>query len=126
MAIAPLIALSLALDSPEARWHWLDARLGSRLAVAYLGWVATVWRYSLWTGLLQRYRASRVAPFSLGVPVVGLAAGAGLCWVKPSRPGIALVVAALVSVMPGRALYGGELPAPLRFLLLLDSYLMAT
>ncbi len=104
VAIVPFIALSMAFDDPAIRWQWLDARLGSWLAVAYLGWVATVLAYSLWTGLLKRHPANRVAPFSLGVPIVGLAAGVGLLGevITPWQwAGIALVVAALVCVMLG-------------------------
>ena len=72
--------------------------------MAYLGWVATVLAYSLWTGLLKRHPANRVAPFSLGVPVVGLSAGVFILGESVTAwqwAGIALVVAALVCVMFG-------------------------
>ena len=104
VAIAPFVALSLAFDDPAIRWQWLDARASSWAAAAYLGWVTTVLGYSLWTGLLKRHPANRVAPFSLGVPIVGLAAGVGLLGevITPWQwAGIALVVAALVCVMLG-------------------------
>lgn len=104
VAVLPFMALSLAFDDPALRWQWLNARASSWLAVAYLGWVATVLGYSLWTSLLKRHPANRVAPFSLGVPVVGLAAGVGILGevITPWQwAGIALVVAALVCVMLG-------------------------
>ncbi len=104
VAILPFVGLSLAFDDPALRWQWLNARASSWLAVAYLGWVATVLAYSLWTGLLKRHPANRVAPFSLGVPIVGLTAGVGLLGetITPWQwAGIALVVAALVCVMLG-------------------------
>lgn len=73
--ILPFLALSAWLDAPfiwaslaQVSWH-------SWASVLYLGWLATILSYALWTGLLKRYPANRVAPLSLGVPVVGLLAG---------------------------------------------------
>jgi O-acetylserine/cysteine efflux transporter len=68
-------------------------------ALAYLGWCATILAYALWTGLLKRHDASRVAPFSLGVPLIGVAAGMLVLGDVVSRwqwAGIALLGAALV------------------------------
>ncbi len=50
--------------------------LAAVLSVAYLALLATLLAYALWTRLLQRHPAGRVTPFSLLVPVVGLAAAA--------------------------------------------------
>jgi O-acetylserine/cysteine efflux transporter len=104
VAIVPFMALSLVFDAPDIRWQWLEARWSSWLAVAYLGWVATVLGYSLWTGLLKRHPANKVAPFSLGVPIVGLTTGMlvlGEVITPWQWAGIALVVAALACVMLG-------------------------
>jgi O-acetylserine/cysteine efflux transporter len=104
VAIVPFMALSLAFDASDIRWQWLEARWSSWLAVAYLGWVATVLGYSLWTGLLKRHPANKVAPFSLGVPIVGLTTGMlvlGEVITPWQWAGIALVVAALACVMLG-------------------------
>ncbi|WP_309684261.1 EamA family transporter [Polaromonas sp.] len=104
VAVIPFMALSLAFDPQALRWQWLQARASSWLAVAYLGWVATLVGYGLWTSLLKRHPANRVAPFSLGVPVIGLAAGM-LVLDERITPwqwaGTALVVAALACVMLG-------------------------
>lgn len=102
--IAPFVAMAWAFDDPATRWAWTGAAVSSWIGVAYLGWLATIAAYAMWTGLLKRHPANRVAPFSLGVPVVGLAAGmlllgehiTGWQWT-----GIALVVAALGCVMFG-------------------------
>ena len=102
--IVPFVALSLAFDPPALRWLWLDAPLSSWLAVAYLGWCATIMAYALWTGLLKRHPASRVAPFSLGVPVIGLAAGMGMLGERITLwqwAGGACIVMALVVVLVG-------------------------
>ncbi|MFA9215826.1 MAG: EamA family transporter [Sphingomonadaceae bacterium] len=102
--ILPFIGLSLAFDDPATRWHWLQAPFAAWAALAYLGWMATILGYALWTRLLKRHPVNRVAPFSLGVPVVGISAGMlllgdtinGWQWA-----GIALIVAALATVMFG-------------------------
>ena len=104
VAVLPFMALSWAFDAETARWQWLQARWTSWLSIAYLGWVATVVGYSLWTGLLKRHPANRVSPFGLGVPVVGLSAGMlvlGEAVTPWQWAGIALVVAALACVMLG-------------------------
>ncbi|MDI1236871.1 MAG: EamA family transporter [Polaromonas sp.] len=103
-AILPFVLLSLVFDPEAIRWQWTQARASSWLAVAYLGWVATILGYSLWTGLLKRHPANRVAPFSLGVPVVGLTTGMlvlGEAITPWQWAGITLVVAALACVMLG-------------------------
>jgi O-acetylserine/cysteine efflux transporter len=105
--IAPFVLMSWWFDPPALRWQWLHASAGAWLGAAYLGWIATVLAYAMWTGLFKRHAANRVAPFSLGVPVVGLAAGMGLLGetITPWQwAGIACVVAALVAVMFGARL----------------------
>jgi len=108
---APILAFALlvAITEPDAA-RWLQADTWRALpllawgSVAYLGWAATIIGYGLWTRLLTRHPANRVAPFSLGVPVVGLAAGmlvlgevvTGWQWA-----GTAFVVAALGCVLLG-------------------------
>jgi O-acetylserine/cysteine efflux transporter len=102
--IGPFIAMSLLFDPPTAHWQWLHAGFGAWACVAYLGWIATILAYTTWTGLFKRHPANRVAPFSLGVPLVGLTAGTTLLGETITRwqwAGIAFVVAALGAVMLG-------------------------
>jgi len=102
--IVPFVLLSLAFDDPSTRWQWVDAPFATWVSVAYIGWMSTIVGYAMWTRLLKRYPVNRVAPFSLGVPVVGIASGmlalgdsiTGWQWA-----GIALIVAALVCTMFG-------------------------
>jgi O-acetylserine/cysteine efflux transporter len=105
--ILPFIGLSLLFDAESTRWRWLDATWSSWLSVAFLGWVATIAAYAMWTNLLKRHPANRVAPFSLGVPVVGITAGMMVLGEQISNwqwGGIAFVVAALLMVMFGSRL----------------------
>ena len=108
---APILAFValVAVTEPDAG-RWLHADAWAALpavawgSVAYLGWMATILGYGLWTRLLTRHPANRVAPFSLGVPVVGLAAGMLVLGevVTPWQwAGTAFVVSALVCVVLG-------------------------
>jgi O-acetylserine/cysteine efflux transporter len=73
--IVPFVLLSLAFDPPAARLDWRALSGTAWASMAYLGWFATILGYAMWTGLLKRHPANRVAPFSLAVPPVGIAAG---------------------------------------------------
>jgi O-acetylserine/cysteine efflux transporter len=102
--VLPFILLTLAFDDPATRWRWTSASWTDWLAVAYLGWMATIAAYGMWTGLLKRHPANRVAPFSLGTPLVGLAAGLLLLGETITMwqwAGIGFVIAALACVMFG-------------------------
>lgn len=71
--IVPFAVMAWCFEPAATRWQWTHASFGAWAGVAYLGWFATVAAYAMWTWLLKRHAANRVAPFSLGVPVVGLA-----------------------------------------------------
>ena len=66
----PLAALSLALEDPGTAT--LDA--SGLAALAYIVVLSTLFGYGAWTWLMARHQASKVAPFTLLVPVVGIAA----------------------------------------------------
>lgn len=106
--IVPFVALSALTDADAGRWlqwsSWAALPPVAWGSVLYLGWMATIVGYGLWTTLLTRYPANRVAPFSLGVPVVGLAAGLlvlGEVVTAWQWAGVACVVLALVCVVLG-------------------------
>ena len=83
--IVPFTLFALALDGPAKVMHQLAGLdPGAVLAVLFLAWFATLLAYTLWTRLLQRHPAGRVVPFSLLVPVVGLAAAAVCFGERPS------------------------------------------
>lgn len=84
--IVPFAIFAVAMEGPETVMRELaNLDLGALLAVLYLAWFATLLAYTLWTRLLQRHPAGRVVPFSLLVPVVGLAAAA-LCFGERPSP----------------------------------------
>lgn len=106
--IAPFVALSALADPDAGRWlqasTWAAVPWSGWAAAMFLGWVATIVGYGLWTRLLTRHPANRVAPFSLGVPVVGLTAGMlalGEVLTPWQWAGVAFVVLALVCVVLG-------------------------
>jgi O-acetylserine/cysteine efflux transporter len=96
----PFLALSYAFEGPQ-RIVMSLSHIGtsSVLAIAYLAFVATLLGYSLWGRLLSRYPAGQVAPFSLLVPIIGLASASVFLGEKLSVAQVAgatLVMAGLV------------------------------
>lgn len=75
VAVLPLLSLSLLT---EGAGRDLDALRNISFtgvgAIGYLSFVATLFGFGVWGFLLRTYDASTVAPFSLLVPVVGMAA----------------------------------------------------
>ena len=69
-------ASSFLIDGPAkitqviTHLNWLT--VGS---ILYLAWAATLFGYGVWTSLMSRYPANKIAPFTLLVPVVGLLSG---------------------------------------------------
>ena len=110
----PLLLLSAWLEGPQAMATALTHFSGTAFAaLAYLAWAATLFGYGVWTALLSRYPANRIAPFSLLVPVVGLTTG-WLVFGEVLRPvhftGGALLMAGLLV-----NLFGGRLFARLKW-----------
>jgi O-acetylserine/cysteine efflux transporter len=105
----PFFILSWWLEGPALiEQSLLNIHLSSILSLAYLAFVATMLGYSLWSKLLSRYPAGKVAPFSLLVPVIGLASSALLLNERLSHLqwlGGALVMAGLAINVFGPALW---------------------
>ncbi len=73
----PLLVLSLVFEGPPA----IASALGSLsrvsvCALAYLVLLSTLVGYSAWNHLIVKHGASRVAPFSMLVPIFGFTSGA--------------------------------------------------
>lgn len=102
----PFFVLSYCLEGPQTISKALTGiGASSVFAIVYLAFVATLLGYSLWSKLLSRYPASQVAPFSLLVPIIGLASASlflGESLSAAQIAGAALVMAGLcVNVFGG-------------------------
>ncbi|MFI9505714.1 EamA family transporter [Nocardia sp. NPDC052566] len=85
----PMFALSALTEGPTTGWRALgDSFSGTGwpalVALAYIAILATIVGSGLWTFLMGRYPAGMVAPFSLLVPVVGIAAAWAFLGETPS------------------------------------------
>ncbi|MEV6772530.1 EamA family transporter [Nocardia sp. NPDC051030] len=95
----PLFALSMLTEGPTTGWNDLTASfapsgLPAFAALAYIVLLGTIAGSGLWTYLMSRYPAGTVAPLSLLVPVVGIAASWTFLHENPSA--LSLVGAAIV------------------------------
>jgi O-acetylserine/cysteine efflux transporter len=106
----PLAVLSFLFEGGTASWDavvhagWLA--WGS---VLFLAWVATLFGFASWAGLMHRYPTGLISPFALLVPVSGLASGAlflGESLAATQIAGVLLVFAGLAVNV-----YGGKLRA---------------
>jgi O-acetylserine/cysteine efflux transporter len=96
----PLLAASWVTEGPAA---WRDAAavalgpdgLPGLAALAYIVVFGTLVGSGIWTALMRRHPAGVVAPYSLLVPVVGIALAAAALG---ERPGVVELVAAAVIV----------------------------
>lgn len=105
----PLLGLSAALDGPSVTFHALiHLSVGSVGAILFIAYVSTLLGFGLWNRLLSRHQVARVAPFSLLVPVVGIATSAIVLGEHISLP-IALAAA---TVLAGLALVTSAPAAP--------------
>ncbi|MEU8277304.1 EamA family transporter [Microbispora bryophytorum] len=90
----PLLVLSLATEGPSSLTSFTAEGVG---AVLYTAFLSTLGGFAVWGWLLTRYDASVVAPYSLLVPVFGIASAA-LFTGEPISP---LTVAAGALILAG-------------------------
>jgi O-acetylserine/cysteine efflux transporter len=77
LAVPPLFALSAVVEGPQRGWDALrTVTWPAAGAVLFVGLVATVAGFGAWGYLIRTYSASTIAPFSLLVPIFGMAAAA--------------------------------------------------
>ncbi|MFE9786796.1 EamA family transporter [Nocardia salmonicida] len=110
--VLPMLALSMAVEGPGTGFRAIGTAfsadgLPALAALAYIAVLATVCGSGLWTYLMSRYPAGTVAPLSLLVPVVGIAAAWAVLDEQPSvaaLSGGAIVIAGAFAATTGRGL----------------------
>lgn len=102
----PLLALSWLFEGPQAYVAVAAITPMGVFAVLYNAFAATILGFGVWSWLLARNPASRVAPFSLLVPVFGMSFAAlllGETLTPLKMAACVLVLAGLaLTVLPGR------------------------
>ena len=109
----PLFLLAVLLDTPQTiSTTILSMNSLSVFSVLYLAYGATLFGFGIWSTLLARHPANRVAPLSLLVPVFGLLTARivlGEQLTIPQWSGCLLVIIGLLVSMFGRLLF--KIPA---------------
>jgi O-acetylserine/cysteine efflux transporter len=111
LAVLPLFALSAVVDGPRHDWDALrTVTLPALGAVFFAGLVATIAGFGVWGYLIRTYSASTIAPFSLLVPVFGMATAALFTGERLSPLMLAAAVLVISGVLCG--LIRSRTPAP--------------
>ena len=72
----PLFALSFTFEGGPAIFAYIDPpSWNAVMLVAFLAYPATLFGFTMWSGLLSRHSAATVAPFTLLVPIAGISSG---------------------------------------------------
>jgi O-acetylserine/cysteine efflux transporter len=117
VAPLPLLGLSFAFDGAHAIGAALRGiDVGGIAALAYIVGPSTLFGFAAWTGLLRRYPTAVVAPFTLLVPVFGIAAAALTLGERPSGVELAGAVVVIAGLLYGlrpesQRAYGSVAPA---------------
>lgn len=74
LSLPMLLPFSLIIEGPQ--WHTLtEASLRSTIGLIYTVLASTLVAYGLWAWMVQHHDISKVAPYSLLVPLFGIACG---------------------------------------------------
>jgi len=112
-AAPPLAALAFVFEGPAAIAQGIaQAGPATWLAVAWQAFANTLFGYAAWGWLLARHPAATVAPWSLGVPVIGMASSALL--LGEPMPAWKLAASALVMTGLGVIVFWPRLREQLR------------
>lgn len=102
----PLLALSAVVEGPTVGWVASAGAFSATgwpglVALAYIVGIGTIAGSGIWTALHARYPAGVVAPFSLLVPVVGIAGAWAALDEVPTPVSVAGAAVVIVGVMLG-------------------------
>jgi O-acetylserine/cysteine efflux transporter len=103
-----LAAVSFVVEGPQAFAAVANASALAWFSILFLAWGATLFGFSRWNRLLQRYPSPLISPFALLIPVSGLASGALLLGERLSATqavGVMLVFAGLAINVYGPAIW---------------------
>ena len=111
----PMLALSAAVEGPTTGWKALAGSFNAAgapglVGLVYIALLGTIAGSGIWTLLMTRYPAGVVAPLSLLVPVVGIAAA----WLVLGEQPSALSMVGGVVVIAG-AMAATAVPSPSTF-----------
>ena len=103
----PILALNLVLDGPHAIVTGLShATWVTLLSTLYTAYLCSVFGYGVWNSLLARHPTASVAPFTLLVPVSGIATAWVFSGERPTLAtavgGVLLMLGVLVTVVTVR------------------------
>jgi O-acetylserine/cysteine efflux transporter len=111
VAPLPLLGLSLAFEGPVEIANGLShASVKSIGGLLFVVIVASLFGYGSWAWLIKRHAASKVAPFSLLVPVFGI----GAAWMALGEKPAALEIVGAIVVICGLGLVTAALRIPRR------------
>jgi O-acetylserine/cysteine efflux transporter len=97
----PLLGLSTIVDGPHDVAHAIShLTVRALLAIGYVAYLSTLVGFGLWNRLIGTYSVSRVAPFSLLVPIFGLSAA----WIALGEPLTWRLAGCALLVLAGLAL----------------------
>ena len=106
----PLAAMSYFFEGGTAAWDaFIHASALTWGCALFLAWVATLFGFASWAGLMHRYPTGLISPFALLIPVSGLVSGA----VFVGESLAAMQLAGVMLVFAGLAVnvYGAQMKA---------------
>ncbi len=102
LAVLPLYGLSALIEGPQSGWDAVRTVTWPAIgAVVYIAWLSTVAGFGVWGWLIRTYSASKIAPFSLLVPVFGMAAAALFTGEPVTPPRLLAAVLIIAGVLIG-------------------------